>query len=68
MLRARGECIDRSAGPRLIPRGGDVPGNLAAANQGTQDLLVVRQKNTTVVASPVPLDGPLLYEFHLAHR
>jgi hypothetical protein len=70
MFRSRGECIDTSAGPKLTARGEELPQNLAALakGQGQRDLVVVRQQNTSVVASPVPLTGPVVYEFHLAHR
>jgi hypothetical protein len=30
--------------------------------------LLLRQKDTSVVSSPVPLAGPVVYEFRLAHR
>jgi hypothetical protein len=69
IFRARGDCVDTSAGPKLIPRGSDVPGPLAqAAEQGSGDLLYMRQQNKSVIASPVPLSGPVIYEFRLAHK
>ena len=69
ILRARGDCVDTSAGPKLIPRGADLPQNIAAAaGAGSRDLLLMRQKDTAVISSPAPLNGPVLYEFHLAHR
>jgi hypothetical protein len=69
ILRARGDCIDNGAGLRLVPRDGPVPQNLAgAASQTPEDLLVLRQKDTSVVSSPGPLSGPVIYEFRLAHR
>ncbi|MGD0872208.1 MAG: DUF4384 domain-containing protein [Bryobacteraceae bacterium] len=69
IMRARGDCIDTSAGPKLIPRGADLPQNIAAAaGAGSRDLLFMRQKDTAVISSPAPLNGPVLYEFHLAHR
>ena len=68
LFRSRGECIDTSAGPKLIPRGEPLPGNLAGVEKDTRELLIMRQKNTSVVASPVPLTGPVVYEFRLAHR
>jgi hypothetical protein len=70
ILHARGDCIDSSAGPKLVPRDAEIPQNLAqAASQGGQrDLLFMRQKNTAVISSPVPLTGPVIYEFRLAHR
>jgi hypothetical protein len=60
ILRARGDCIDNGAGVKLKPR------DLPSGNR--QNLLLVRQKESSVVASPLPLDGPVIYEFHLAHR
>jgi hypothetical protein len=69
ILRARGDCVDTSAGPKPIPRGTDLPQNIAAgAGAGSRDLLFMRQKDTAVISSPAPLNGPVLYEFHLAHR
>ena len=59
VLRARGDCVDNSAGIKLAPRG---------LSDSQRDLLVMRSQNTAVVSSPVPLTGPVIYEFHLAHR
>ena len=69
ILRSRGDCIDDSAGPKLVPRDVELPRNLtAAAGKNSQDLLFLRQKDASVISSPVPLNGPVLYEFRLAHR
>jgi hypothetical protein len=69
VLKARGDCVDSSAGPKLIPRGEQVPPHLAAPFQdGPRDLMFLRQKNTAVISSPEPLSGPVMYEFRLAHR
>jgi hypothetical protein len=68
MFRARGECIDTSAGPKLIPRGATLPGNLAGVDSNPGSLTIMRQSNAAVLASPVPLTGPVVYEFRLAHR
>ena len=69
ILRARGDCIDSSAGPRLVPRGEEIPSELEpAADAGRRDLLFLRQKDTAVISSPAPLTGPVIYEFRLAHR
>lgn len=69
VLRARGDCIDNSAGPKLVPRGEAVPQNLAdAAEHGQRDLLFMREQDKAVISSPAPLNGPVIYEFHLAHR
>jgi hypothetical protein len=65
VLRARGDCVDSSAGPRLVPRGAELPQNYPV---GGRDLMFMRQKDTAVISSREPLNGPILYEFDLAHR
>lgn len=68
VLKARGDCIDSSAGPKLVPREVDLSHDLAAANNSSQDLLFMREQDKAVISSPVPLTGPIIYEFQLAHR
>ena len=69
IFRARGDCVDSSAGPRGIANGEQLPQGLASAGAATpRDLLFLRREKTTVVASPVPLTGPIIYEFRLAHK
>ena len=68
VLKARGDCVDSSAGPKLIPRDVDLSKDLSAANAASRDLLFMRQKDTAVISSPEPLTGPIIYEFQLAHR
>jgi hypothetical protein len=70
ILKSRGDCVDPSAGPKLVPRGEPLPQNLTGPGIGHEqrDLLFLRQKNTAVISSPVPLAGPVIYEFRLAHR
>ena len=69
VLRARGDCIDHSAGPKLVPRGADIPQNLASqAKSAQRDLLFLQQKDTAVIASSAPLTGPVIYQFRLAHK
>jgi hypothetical protein len=69
ILRARGDCVDHSAGPNLVPRGAELPQNLAdAADQGRRDLMFMRQSDKAVISSPAPLNGPVIYEFRLAHK
>ena len=68
VMKARGDCVDSSAGPKLIPRDVDVTKGLAAANAASRDLLFLRQQNTAVISSAAPLTGPVIYEFQLAHR
>jgi hypothetical protein len=68
VMKARGDCIDSTAGPKLIPREVDVSKDLAAANAASRELLFVREQNTAVISSTAPLTGPVIYEFQLAHR
>jgi hypothetical protein len=57
IFRARGDCVDTSAGPKS-----------QADDPSSRDLVFMRQKNSSVIASPTPLHGPVIYEFRLAHR
>lgn len=69
IFRARGECVDASAGTQAIVEGEKLPDAFASANAATpRDLLFLRREKTTVVASPAPLTGPIVYEFRLAHQ
>jgi len=68
VMKARGDCIDSTAGPKLIPRDVDVSQDLAAANAASRELFFVREQNTAVISSTAPLTGPVIYEFQLAHR
>jgi Domain of unknown function (DUF4384) len=69
LFRARGDCIDTSAGPKNVTSRELLPDNLAQVpSEGSGDLMFMRKQNTAVVSSPVPLKGPVIYEFHLAHK
>src|SRR5216684_1550945 len=69
LFRARGACIDTSAGPKSVTSRELLPENLAQVpSGGSGDLMFMRKQNTAVVSSPVPLKGPVIYEFHLAHK
>ena len=69
VMRARGDCVDHSAGLKLVPRGEELPQNLAAAAETSpRDLLFMQQEQTAVIASAAPLTGPVIYEFRLAHK
>lgn len=69
VLRARGECVDSSAGPQVVAQNVPVPENLKElAEKNDQELVFVKKQKTTVVSSPVPLTGPVVFEFRLAHK
>ncbi len=69
IFRARGLCVDSSAGPRAVRQGAEVPENLAGLDRATaRELVIMRKQDSSLISSAVALDGPLLYEFRLAHR
>lgn len=69
LFKARGECIDSSAGPRSVRESESLPENLSnVPAAASRELMFIREKNLSVVASPAPLSGPVIYEFRLAHR
>jgi len=69
LFRARGECIDTSAGPKSMTSRELLPDNLAQVpSESSGSLMFLRKQNTALVSSPVPLKGPVIYEFHLAHK
>jgi hypothetical protein len=69
LFRARGDCVDTSAGPKSVTSRELLPDNLAQVPSGSSsELMFLRKQNTAVVSSPVPLKGPVIYEFHLAHK
>lgn len=57
IFRSRGECVDRSAGPRP-----------AAQAASPRSLQISRDRNVSVVSASAPLAGPVVFEFRLAHR
>ena len=57
IMRARGECVDHSAG---MKRDGD--------ETRSRSLVFLKKEDTSVVAAPQQLAGPVTFEFRLAHR
>ncbi len=67
--KARGDCIDHSAGPKMVPRDMPLPQDLAKASaQDQRELLFMKQEDKSVISSPAPLTGPVIYQFRLAHK
>jgi hypothetical protein len=68
ILRARGDCVDTSAGPRPV-NDRHLPQNLAQVPKtGGDDLLFVQKEGSSVVSAPPALEGPVIFEFRLAHN
>ena len=69
VMRARGECIDNSAGPKAIEDRNGLPADVAKVpNPRSRDLVFMQKEKSSIVGSPVPLSGPAIYEFRLSHR
>jgi hypothetical protein len=69
IFKSRGDCVDTSAGVKPLKEGEAVPKNLdRIATPTPRELLFIQEKGATVVSSPAPLTGPVVYELRLAHR
>jgi hypothetical protein len=69
IFKARGECLDSSAGVRPVKAGEPLPANMAGVAGATpRELLFFQDQGSTVVSSQNPLSGPVVYELRLAHR
>jgi hypothetical protein len=69
ILKARGECIDDSAGIKPVAPGESLPPNLTGVAAPTpRDLLFTQESDGAVLSSPLPLTGPMIYELRLSHR
>lgn len=69
IFKARGECVDSSAGPKGVKPAEKLPENLSGVpGAASRELMFIREQNSSVIASPAPIGGPVIYEFRLAHR
>jgi len=69
LLKARGECVDTTAGVKAVKPGEKLPENMnGLAGANSRDLVFTEAQGQTVVSSPTPLSGPIIYELLLAHR
>lgn len=73
IFKARGECIDHSAGMKRVEPEEKLPTNMQGIVGATPRELVLiqnhdNQKESAVISSPTPLTGPVVYELRLAHR
>jgi hypothetical protein len=68
VFRARGECMDDTAGPAPIPVGQALPAPIAPLAGGASRDIVVSRKENGAVGVGGPASAPLLYTFRLAHQ
>lgn len=69
IFRARGLCIDSSAGPRNVNDPSALPDAISstAPHLQSRELVIVQEQNRSRVSAPGKLTGPIVYEFRLAH-
>ncbi len=68
IFQARGECIDSSAGPAVLPRGAALPPQIStAASNASRDLVLVNDENGDVKVTKTSA-GPAVYVFRIAHK
>ena len=69
IFKARGECLDDSAGVKPVAPGEQLPPNLSGiAGSTPRELLFLQDNGAVVMSSEQPLTGPVVYELRLAHR
>ena len=68
IFQARGECIDSSAGPAVLPRGASLPPQIStAALNASRDLVLVNDESGAVKVTKTST-GPAVYVFRIAHK
>jgi hypothetical protein len=68
ILRARGLCVDSSAGPRNVRPDEALPGAISSVpNMTRRELVIVQDKDKARVSPAGKLTGPVVYELRLAH-
>ena len=69
ILKARGDCVDATAGPKAMKRSAQMPEALdEAAGMRSRELIIIKEKNKAVVSTATALTGPVIYEFRLSHK
>ncbi len=68
IFKARGECIDSSAGPRPLSTSAQQTEEITGSKMTPRELVFLRDQEKSVISSPATLTGPVIYEFRLAHR
>jgi hypothetical protein len=66
LLRARGQCIDSSAGPRNIAADAALPSTMPKI--APRELVILQKSESTRVSAGEAAGRPFVYEYRLAHR
>ena len=68
IFKARGDCIDVSAGPQNVPDEG-LPDNLAAIPElAARELKFEKDQSASIVSTAEASGKPVIFEFRIAHR
>lgn len=68
LFRARGECIDSSAGLRSVPDSKTLPESWEKLpRMQARELFFLRNQEKQVISAPGKMEGPMIYEFRIAH-
>jgi hypothetical protein len=68
VFRARGECMDTSAGPSAVPPGAALPPEISPiAGSASRDITFTRNSDSTTVGTNAG-KAPVIYTFRLAHN
>jgi hypothetical protein len=69
IFRARGECMDASAGPAPVPKNATLPAPITPiAAAASRDITVTKKKDGVTVTSAGSKTAPVIYVFRLAHN
>ncbi len=69
IFKARGECIDNSAGLKPLKPNSALPENLSEFEDITvRELTMVKSNKAAAVSAPADSDEPFIYTLRLAHR
>jgi hypothetical protein len=68
VFRARGECLDTSAGPSALPPDATLPAEISPlAGSASRDITFTRNNDSTTVGTNAG-KAPVIYTFRLAHH
>lgn len=69
IFRARGECIDASAGPRAVSDAADLPPQIGGKlEMQPRELTLLKAGEKTTVVAQEGGEAPLVYLFRVAHK
>lgn len=74
IFKSRGDCVDPNAGPKKVDPSATLPSTVrdlfgdGPSGNASRDLDFAKKPSSSVVTSLSPINGPVVYEFLLAHN